>query len=227
MNALPGTHSPTGPNAPAFTLGSALRRVGYDCPDRGCSQPTDALPAAIWSGEPLAGIHRRRRTTDDVRAVVMTAQRVEFPPPALPARRWPPTIPAGLITMNEAIDKAREALIATIGAIDGPANGAGCRRPSTRGWRADWRRRRRSSNSRRRTFGPTAGPDSWNETTTRQLSPPAPSLRPRYLVSNVQHVRDSVDKGNGALPVPEVACGRPRNEPATACWSAPTLRHRE
>jgi hypothetical protein len=82
MNASPTTHSPTVPTAPIFTLGSALRWLGHDCPDRRCSQPIDALPASMWflrhghpyfptypletvlvvdlteTGEPLARIHR-------------------------------------------------------------------------------------------------------------------------------------------------------------------------
>jgi hypothetical protein len=69
------------PAAPVFTLGSALRWLGHDCPARRCSQPIEALPAAMWfvrrghllpaypleallvvdlteTGEPLARIHR-------------------------------------------------------------------------------------------------------------------------------------------------------------------------
>ena len=81
MNASPVTHSHTVPTAPVFTLGSALRWLGHDCPDRRCSQPIEALPASMWFarrrhllpappweallvvdlteiGEPLARIHR-------------------------------------------------------------------------------------------------------------------------------------------------------------------------
>src|ERR1700730_4880342 len=48
LNASPGTHTPTVPAAPVFTLGSALRWLGHDCPARHCSQPIEALPAAMW-----------------------------------------------------------------------------------------------------------------------------------------------------------------------------------
>jgi hypothetical protein len=81
LNASPATQSPTVPTAPVFTLGSALRWLGHDCPDRRCSQPIEALPAFMWfarhghllpaypletllvvdltkTGEPLARIHR-------------------------------------------------------------------------------------------------------------------------------------------------------------------------
>ncbi|WP_424752773.1 hypothetical protein [Mycobacterium sp.] len=69
------------PTAPVFTLGSALRWLGHDCPDRRCSQPIDASPTSMWflrrghplptyplqavlvvdlaeTGEPLARTHR-------------------------------------------------------------------------------------------------------------------------------------------------------------------------
>jgi len=31
-----------------FTVGSALRWLGHDCPDRQCWQPIDALRASVW-----------------------------------------------------------------------------------------------------------------------------------------------------------------------------------
>ena len=48
LNVSPATHPPTVPTAPVFTLGSALRWLGHDCPDRRCSQPIEALPASMW-----------------------------------------------------------------------------------------------------------------------------------------------------------------------------------
>jgi hypothetical protein len=56
MNASPATHSPPVPTAPVFTLGSALRWLGHDCPDHRWSQSIDALPASMWflrRGHPL------------------------------------------------------------------------------------------------------------------------------------------------------------------------------
>jgi hypothetical protein len=57
MTASPTTHSPAAPTAPVFKLGSALRWLGHDCPDRRYSQSIDALPASMWllrrGGHPL------------------------------------------------------------------------------------------------------------------------------------------------------------------------------
>jgi hypothetical protein len=56
MDVSPAIHLSTVPTAPTFTLGSALRWLGHDCPDRRCSQPIDALPVSLWflrRGHPL------------------------------------------------------------------------------------------------------------------------------------------------------------------------------
>jgi hypothetical protein len=77
----PAPQSPTAPTTPVFVLGSALRWLGHDWPDRRCSQSIDALTASVWfirrrgqhfpkypsetllvvdlieTGEPLARIH--------------------------------------------------------------------------------------------------------------------------------------------------------------------------
>jgi hypothetical protein len=46
MNTLTA-HSPTYLPAPVFTLGSALRWLGHDCPDH-CSATIDGLSASVW-----------------------------------------------------------------------------------------------------------------------------------------------------------------------------------
>jgi hypothetical protein len=47
MNA-PTALNPTHVPAPVFTLGSALRWLGYDCPDRCCSEKIGDLDASAW-----------------------------------------------------------------------------------------------------------------------------------------------------------------------------------
>jgi hypothetical protein len=47
MNA-PTALNPTHVPAPEFTLGSALRWLGYDCPDRCCSEKIGDLDASAW-----------------------------------------------------------------------------------------------------------------------------------------------------------------------------------
>jgi hypothetical protein len=83
MNAArpPVIGGPSAPPPPVFTLGSALRWLGHNCPHHCCSEPIDTLDASVWflrrgqqfptfplqtlvlvdpptTGNPLAGIHQ-------------------------------------------------------------------------------------------------------------------------------------------------------------------------
>jgi hypothetical protein len=57
LNVSSTSHPPAAPIRPVFTLGSALRWLGHDCPDRRCTaHPIDALPVSMWflrRGHPL------------------------------------------------------------------------------------------------------------------------------------------------------------------------------
>lgn len=46
MNAPPALNATDFPS-PVFTLGSALRWLGHDCPDH-CSETVDDLTASVW-----------------------------------------------------------------------------------------------------------------------------------------------------------------------------------
>ena len=54
MNASTATPSfaappkPTAPPKTLFTLGTALRWLGHDCPDHRCCEPIAAVPASVW-----------------------------------------------------------------------------------------------------------------------------------------------------------------------------------
>jgi hypothetical protein len=48
MTASPATSAPAPLLTPVFTLGSALRWLGHECPDRRCSEPIDTLTASVW-----------------------------------------------------------------------------------------------------------------------------------------------------------------------------------
>lgn len=48
MSTAPLTPSTAVFPAPIFTVGSALRWLGHDCPARRCSEGIDALDASVW-----------------------------------------------------------------------------------------------------------------------------------------------------------------------------------